>query len=454
MSQFDFLSLQRRRFLTGASALGAAGLLAACGKEPAPAPAAPPAAEAPAGGGKKYAGQSLNLLFNQPHVVAGKLLAQQYEALTGAKITVTPVPYDQLHSQATLDVQSGAHQFDVIDYFYHTLGALVADNVVVDVTDWIERDKAEIEPDDFLPSLYDNYTLRNQRRWGLPYDGDSHVLFYNTEIFARHNLSAPKTWDDYYNAAKLITQKESANGIYGAVVEGFKIPVIVGSSYANRLAGFGGSFFTPDGRPALTSPEAVAAAEELARIVPWALPTPAETAFEHALPAFLSGKAAMIDFWTDLGVTAQNPESSKIVDKWDLVQLPVGGNNKTPRAALNAGFGLAITTGTQKKELAWAFIKWATSKSIALQQDVLPGSGIDPNRTSVLNSPEYGKAAPHLQKEVQAAIGNALAWPLQPQSPKLLDALTEELALIVSGKKKPKAALASAQAAWEQILKA
>ena len=161
MSQFDFLSLHRRRFLTGATALGAAGLLAACGKEPAPAPAAAPAAEAPAGGGKKYAGQSLNLLFNQPHVVAGKLLAQQYEALTGAKITVTPVPYDQLHSQATLDVQSGAHQFDVIDYFYHTLGALVADNVVVDVTDWIERDKAEIEPDDFLPSLYDNYTLRN-----------------------------------------------------------------------------------------------------------------------------------------------------------------------------------------------------------------------------------------------------------------------------------------------------
>ena len=59
-----------------------------------------------------------------------------------------------------------------------------------------------------------------------------------------------------------------------------------------------------------------------------------------------------------------------------------------------------------------------------------------------------------ITEEVQAAIGNALAWPLQPQSPKLLDALTEELALIVSGKKKPKAALASAQAAWEQILKA
>lgn len=447
-------ALSRRRFMGTAAALGAAGALAACGKKEAEAPASPPPVAAADAGAKKYAGQSLNLLFNQPHALAGKLLAQEFEALTGAKVTVTPVPYDQLHAQATLDVQSGAHQFDVIDYFYHTLGALVADKVVVDVTDRIERDSAQIEPGDFLPSLYDTYTLRNGRRWGLPYDGDTHVLFYNTEIFARHGLSAPRTWDDYYNAARLITEKESANGIYGAVVQGFKIPVIVGSSYANRLAGFGGSFFTPDGKPALTSPQAVAAAEELARIVPYALPTPAETAFEHALPAFLSGKAAMIDFWTDLGVTAQDPASSKIVDKWALVQLPVGGDNKTPRAALNAGFGLGIAAGTQKTELAWDFIKWATSKDISLRQDVLPGSGIDPNRTSVLNHPDYIKAAPQLQPQLKAAIGDALAWPLQAQSPKLMDALTEQLALIVSGRKKPREALEAAQASWVQLLAA
>ena len=454
MDSKDFTPFNRRRFLGTASALGAAGVLAACGKDPVPVTAAPASAPAPAADAKKYAGQSLNLLFNQPHAVAGKLLAEEFEKLTGAKVTVTPVPYDQLHAQATLDVQSGAHQFDVIDYFYHTLGALVADKVVLDVTDWIERDKAQIEPADFLPSLYDTYTLRDGRRWGLPYDGDTHVLFYNTEIFARHKLAAPKTWEDYYQAAKLITEKESANGIYGAAVQGFKIPVIVGSSYANRLAGFGGRFFTADGKPALTSPEAVAAAEELLRIVPYALPTPAETAFEHALPAFLSGKAAMIDFWTDLGVTAQDPKSSQIVDKWSLVQLPVGGKNTTPRAALNAGFGLGITTGTQKTALAWEFVKWATSKDLSLQQDVLPGSGIDPNRTSVLNHPDYIKAAPLLQPQLKAAIGNALAWPLQAQSPKLMDALTEQLALIVAGKKKPKDALASAQASWEQLLKA
>ncbi|SDP54432.1 multiple sugar transport system substrate-binding protein [Rhodoferax sp. OV413] len=455
MAPFDASPFNRRRFLGTASALGAAGMLAACGKEPAaPTPAASAPAPAASTDTKKYAGQSLNLLFNQPHAVAGKLLAEDFEALTGAKINITPVPYDQLHAQATLDVQSGANQFDVIDYFYHTLGALVSDKVVVDVTDWIARDQAQIEPADFLPSLYDTYTLRNGRRWGLPYDGDTHVLFYNTEIFARHQLSAPKTWEDYYQAAKLITQKESANGIYGAAVQGFKIPVIVGSSYANRLAGFGGSFFTADGKPALTSPEAIAAAEELLRIVPYALPTPAETAFEHALPAFLSGKAAMIDFWTDLGVTAQDPQSSQIVDKWALVALPVGGKNTTPRAALNAGFGLGITTGTKKTELAWEFIKWATSKDVSLKQDVLPGSGIDPNRSSVLNSPVYGKAAPALQAEIQATIGSALAWPLQAQSPQLMDALTEQLALIVSGKKKPRDALAAAQARWEQLLSA
>ena len=140
MDSIDFSAFNRRRFLGAASALGAAGALAACGKDPAPAPVTSAPAPAPLADAKKYAGQSLNLLFNQPHAVAGKLLAEDFEALTGAKINITPVPYDQLHAQATLDVQSGANQFDVIDYFYHTLGALVSDKVVVDVTDWIARD--------------------------------------------------------------------------------------------------------------------------------------------------------------------------------------------------------------------------------------------------------------------------------------------------------------------------
>ena len=72
------------------------------------------------------------------------------------------------------------------------------------------------------------------------------------------------------------------------------------------------------------------------------MPTPLETRFEEGLPAFLNGKAAQIDFWTDLGGYAQDPAGSKIVDKWGVTRIPVGGANTTPRLAFNAGFGFAV----------------------------------------------------------------------------------------------------------------
>jgi multiple sugar transport system substrate-binding protein len=322
---------------------------------------------------------------------------------------------------------------------------------VLDLTDWIEKDKAVVAPEDFIKSIYDPYTLVNGRRWGLPYDGDTHTLFFNTEILKRNGLEAPKTWDAYYDAVKKITEKEKGAGVYGAALLGFKAPIIIVSSFANRLAGFGGQFLK-EGKADLLSAEAVGAAEELARVAPYALPTPGETAFDQALPAFLSGKVAFLEFWTDLGVRAQDPANSKIVDKWDVSALPVGGANKAAKAALNAGFGWAISTGSKKKELAWEFVKWATARKEGVRLMTTPNSGIDPTRLSTLSAPEYKAFAPKVQAAATASLNGSLAWPTGPQSPKLLEALADQLALIVGGQVKAKAGLEAAQKAWERTL--
>jgi multiple sugar transport system substrate-binding protein len=425
--------LGRRQFLAGAAAAGlTAGL-------------------SPLLASRAYAGQELNLTIIQPHSVAAELLKKDFLEKTGVKLNFTVIPYDQIQAQATLDVQSGANRFDVHDYWYATIGALAEDKVVEDLTDLIAKDKAIVQPEDFLPSIYDPYSLVNGRRYGLPYDGDAHLLFYNTEILERHGLSAPKTWDEYYTAVKTITEKEKANGVYGAAVLGFKVPIILISTYANRLAGFGGAFLK-DGKPNLVSEEAISAAEDLIRVSPYALPTPSETAFDQGLPAFLSGKVAFIEFWSDLGVRAQDPQNSKIVDKWGAAPIPVGGGNTKHTASLNAGFGWAISSGSRKKELAWEFIRWATSAEVTLKLLTTQNSGIDPARVSGLNAPSYKEFAPKVQAAVAATSGATLAWPTSPQSPKLLEALSEQLSLALNGQITPKEALAAAQKEWEHLL--
>ncbi|HMN85220.1 MAG TPA: sugar ABC transporter substrate-binding protein [Bauldia sp.] len=433
--------LSRRQLLRGAAS--AAAILPFAGAATGTAFAA----------GKRFDGQTVNLLIIQPHVVTGKKIAVDFEAATGAKVNVTAVPYDQVSSKATLDFQSGANEFDVIDYFYTYKGQLAEDGVILDVTDWIERDKAEIRPEDFLPRIYDTYTLHDGRRYGLPYDGDSHVLFYNRELFDRYGLKAPATWDEYLANAKTITEAESKNGIYGAAILGAKIPVIIISSYANRLTGFGGNFLKEDGTSALDSAEAVAAAQALVDAAPFALPTPLETRFEEGIPAFLNGKAAQIEFWTDLGGYAQDPKGSKIVDKWGVARIPLGGSNKTPRLAFNAGFGFAITSGSQKKEVAWELIKFATSPGYHEELLALTGSGIDPDRFSGLDSPKFKAFQPLVQPLlVDGALDNSLAWPTAAYAPKLETILTDQLALALAGSKTAEQAIKDTHDGWTAVI--
>ncbi len=65
---------------------------------------------------------------------------------------------------------------------------------------------------------------------------------------------------------------------------GQQVPIILGCTFADRLVGFGGRFLDDAGKPALTSPEAIAAAEALFAVSPDALPTPLQTGFDQAIP--------------------------------------------------------------------------------------------------------------------------------------------------------------------------
>jgi len=155
--------LSRRSLLRagiGAGALAGLGpLLAACGGSGGgkALPAGPPA---------DLHGVTIRAMVNQPHVLAfTQLLGPAFATQFGGTLQVSAVPYDQLTSQQILDVQGGAGQFDVFDYFYFGLGVLVDAGALVDLTDYIAGNAA-LDVADYLPSIYDPYTLLNGRRYG------------------------------------------------------------------------------------------------------------------------------------------------------------------------------------------------------------------------------------------------------------------------------------------------
>jgi multiple sugar transport system substrate-binding protein len=431
-------AVTRRRFVRGAASAAMAGPLLTS-------PALMRFAAA-----ADYTGETLRFLIINPHAGSIEPLSAAFAELTGATVEAVTVPYDQATAQATLDVASGANEMDVFQYWYVDKEALVRDSVLLDITDRIDADAASIDPADFLGALYDTYTLVDGRRYGLPYDGDTHVLFYNTTILERNGLTAPATWDDYLNVTKAVTEAEGGNGIYGALMMCKQFPIIICSTYANRLGGYGGNFLDESGAPALASDASIAAAQAIQNAAPYATPTPLETEFGNSIPVFLGGQAAMIEFWTDLGTWAEDPEQSQIVGQWGVVPMPVGGGNTTNRPAMNAGWSFGVSAGSHNVDMAWEFVRMSASKETHVSVLTNNKTGVDPTRLSAM--PAYREFAPKQADAVEEAIANAFPWPTKPESPELMQVLSDQLGLMLAGDKTPEEAMVDAQKEWESIL--
>lgn len=442
--------LSRRRALQllgvvgGAAALGP--VLAACGSSTST--SALPSG-APVTG--RFEGVTLRLLVNQPHVTSFRdVLAPRWKDATGGTLEVTASPYDQLTSKQILDVQSGTGEFDVFDYFYFGLGDLVDANALTDLTEWIDTNGTEIGVEGYLPSVYDPYTLLDGKRYGLPYDGDIHILFFNQELLDRYQVEPPTTWDEYDEVAAKITT-DARGAAYGAIVSGQQVPMILGCSYINRLTGYGGNLVDADGNPTLTSDASIAALHHLVAVAPVALPTPLQVGFDQANSAFLSGQGALLDTWTDMALRAEDPTASKIAGRWGAVSLPVGGSNTTPRTALDAGFGLGISTASKNPEAAAAFINWATAAAQNLVVSSTAGAGIDPVRGEVLDANGYADVVTKAIGPIREGLGgDPLVWPKEAGAPKRLQDLVDQLALAINGSQTVEQSLENAQKSWER----
>jgi multiple sugar transport system substrate-binding protein len=398
-------------------------------------------------------GQKLTFMTITPHTGSAETLSDLFNKETGAVIQIVEVGYPDLLRKTLEDISDSAPQCDVFEIWYPTLGTLVEEGALTDLTEFIAQNEAAIQPDDFIPSLYNPYTLYNGKRWAIPYDGDTHVLFYRKSLLKKHNLAPPETWDDYLKVARTITKKERENGIYGSAIMAYNVPILIVSSFLNRLGGYGGQLLDREGRPAVNSPEAVEALSAMVEQSAYALPTPLETDFDVARDAILTGKVAMVEQWTDIGVMAEDPKQSTIQGDWGVVQMPKGSGDRARHApALNAGFSLGLSSKAPHAETARAFLLFVARPDIIANLDLIKG-GVDPTRISVLKSEEYRQFAPQVSAAAQAALEGATAWPTVPESPQLMDELTKNLVAALEERKSPEQALSDTQARWFEILK-
>ncbi len=410
----------------------------------------PPLSSAPAPE-KKLHGRTVTVMSNHPHVRAADILAEWFHEESGAVVRNIVVDYAQMRSYVLDDFHSANPQLDIIMLWYVDMGALAEQGVLADLTDFIEENRDILQPDDFIPSLYDPFSLYKGKRLALPYDGDTHVLFYRKSLLEKHGFLPPQTWEDYTQIIRTITEKERQKGIFGTAIMAPPGAMAAVPFFMNRLTAFGGKMLDETGRPCINSEEAVAALSALAEHAEYALPTPLETDWEVARDAFLSGKIALAEQWTDIGIMAEDPGQSLIRGDWGVVQIPGGSGEKGRHApSLNAGYSLALSTKASDPETALTYLLFVSRPDITLRLNLING-GIDPVRISVLQSEEYQKFAPELSRAARAALESAGAWPRVPRAQEMLDILTRNIRIALEGNKSPREALDDTQEKWLTI---
>ncbi len=303
---------------------------------------------------------------------------------------------------------------------------LVAEGRVLPLDDRLDLDEKTIA--DFYPAVWE-YGVMNGKRYGLPFNTSTPVLYYNASAFRARGVAAPKNWAEFEAAAKKLSDRRRKG--YIAVLESWTFEAMVTSR--------GGSLVTEDGKPNFNSKEAVDALSMLYRLARARALIPRRLAeSQFALLDFVRTKGMMI-----FASIAHWPAAENYSFAFDLGVAPVprepGG--KVPMG----GAQLVVLKGASDEEVKGAIAFW---KFLMRPENIaqwVKASYYVPVRKSALSYLEDFYAENPYRKAAFEQLAYAVPRPRVPEFVVWRVYLEEALEKSVKGGVDPKVALDEAQ---------
>jgi multiple sugar transport system substrate-binding protein len=270
----------------------------------------------------------------------------------------------------------------------------------------------------------------------------AYALYYNEQMFKEAGVGPPKTMDDLREAAKRLTAAPGRYGISMVTAPSTDMYMEI----TRFLAGLGGDW-TPQGKLAVNSPEAVQALNFYRDLVQAGYAPRNQLAAATRL-LFFSGKTAMIidGSWV-LAMKANAPDAVK-----PHVRVVLPPFKKIPTGQSNS-ISMPTTLDPAKKQMVWDFIKILTSPEMQRKYSELVKSPA-PLKGSV--TPDTVAKIPELDTFSKAmSMGEVSVFPtgyerhFDQMSKILIDGFTEAL----SSTRDSKAILDEAQKKIDAALK-
>jgi multiple sugar transport system substrate-binding protein len=209
---------------------------------------------------------------------------------------------------------------------------------------------------------------------GVPIVTEQEVLYYRKDLLEAAGIAVPTTLDALKAAAEALTDKD--NEMYGFVARGQRSPLV--TQFSSFLYSSGGDWFDAERQATINTPEALAAIDLYGTLLrEYGPPGVLNMSWPQAVAIFAQGNAALYTDASSIYANMLDPELSAVADKTGVAVFPAG-----PAGSIMynvTSWGLSMYSGSQKKEAACEFIKWATSKEIVLKTQ---GEGAVPVRAS------------------------------------------------------------------------
>lgn len=378
-----------------------------------------------------------------------KRAARDYEAQTGVRINIAEFPYANLFEKELIDLNAQTGAYDLIMLDDPWFPRFSSKQFLTELSPLLQKRGLQSADADFVATSLAlcRHPYETGGIYALPYVGNSQLFFYRRDLFEKHSLKAPATWDDVLAAAKTIHEKESEGSgsrTYGYVMRAAQGNAAV-ADFMPIFWAFGGEMFDSSGRPTVNSPEGIAALKFMLELGKYSPPGYASFNADEVNAHLLQGTAAMSINWPAWISPFSDPAKSRVVGKMVFTTLPAA---KKPGQAEIGNWLIAIPRDARNPETAIDFLLWATSAQ-EMKRSAMGGN--PPTRKSLFSDPELVAKFPSYSAQLKS-LESSRPRPRTPQWNEIENAFGIFLSKANSGELSADEAMNQANVEIEKIL--
>lgn len=348
---------------------------------------------------EKHAGTKLTIMFEGTDVGAPLMTKDNFEKLTGMKLSFISVPVQMQFEKLLISYSTGTAAYDVATILSQQMPVFA--RFLEPLDGWIK--KWNYDWDDLFPS-FQRLMSRNGKIMMLPNDFDNHFWHCRTKFLDKAGLEGPpKTWDEVVEYSKKM-KPILPEGIWPT---GFMMSrdLLGWESFWDIAAPFGANYFKEGTwEPDFASAEAIKAADFLKKMIDDGLLAPGSPSWGYVeqLEAWNNGTLAMcIQYPIQESYV---PAMSKIAEEpriHSLVPKGIGPKGRFAPHGTSTNVGLGISKQSKFKEAAFI---WAAYNSSAEVQYIytITGTGIDYGRKSIFANKRANDFYPNARASLES----------------------------------------------------